>query len=734
MRRASIFVGLAAASARGGAGCRASVDVATPPRRSCAIDVWHRPAPGTTRVELATSWEGWRRTPLGADRADGWRTARVEPAGGVRTYAFVDTDPAGAETWATDDTVGTTAYATVEGVQREVSWLRVGDCIEPAIAIDAVTATLDGRTTIHARFVAGAAGPALDPASIAVRESDVIAREFSVIHVDATLGTFDLVGTLPVGKHVLSVRAKDDAGRDAVEALATAWVEPPGHRTWDWRDAVIYQVVVDRFRATDGGALPTPSVPSARAGGTLEGVRQAIESGELAALGVDALWLSPLYRNPEGTFPGSDGRPYAGYHGYWPIESRTLDPRLAGDGARGETAEQALDALVSAAHARGMRVLFDVVPNHVHAQHPYFIEHRRDGWFNHPDDACVCGTPTCDWGTHVEDCWFTPYLPDLQWRDPDVADQVSADVRWWIDRFQGDGVRIDAVPMMPRAANRRIAWELRAKYDHPGQRTFVLGENFVAADGWDFLRHELGPFGLDSEFDFPVMWALRSAIARRDGGLDARDATLRTSQSSWAGSGAVMAPMIGNHDVPRFASTASGDDGGDGWLPAPQPTDARVYAEQAMALGVVYTLPGAPVLYYGDEVGLAGRGDPDTRRPMPAESSLLPAQRALREVVRRLGRARGCSVALRRGAYRSLGSDADHLVYAREADGETALVAIARDGDAAFDTPLPGIAAGTWVDALSGATLEVTPARTRFEGKPLTFQLYFPGGSACLAP
>src|SRR5207248_10521487 len=133
--------------------------------------------------------------------------------------------------------------------------------------------------------------------------------------------------------------------------------------------------------------------------------------------------------------------------------------------------------------------------------------------------------------------------------------------------------------------NRRIAYEIREKYDRAGERTFLLGENFVAADGWDFLRYEIGPFGLDSEFDFPIMWALRAAIARRDAGLDALDASITTSQTAWQGSGAVMAPMIGNHDVPRFSSVASGDDQGDGWIAAPQSTDATVYDEQKMALG-----------------------------------------------------------------------------------------------------------------------------------------------------
>src|SRR4051794_2980578 len=106
-------------------------------------------------------------------------------------------------------------------------------------------------------------------------------------------------------------------------------------------------------------------------------------------------------------FPGSDGHTYSSYHGYWPIDSRALDPRVA--------SEASLDALVASAHARGMRVLCDVVPNHVHQQHPYVAAHMNDGWFNHPDGGCVCSVGACDWATHEQDCWFAPYLPDLAW-------------------------------------------------------------------------------------------------------------------------------------------------------------------------------------------------------------------------------------------------------------------------------------------------------------------------------
>src|SRR5262249_53699685 len=139
---------------------------------------------------------------------------------------------------------------------------------------------------------------------------------------------------------------------------------------------------------------------------------------------------------------------------YWPIDSRALESALG--------TEDDLKSLVDVAHTRGMRVLFDVVPNHVHAQHPYVKMHMNDGWFDNSDGTCVCGVGACDWSSHIQDCWFAPYLPDLDFANPAVADQITSDVRWWIDRFDGDGLRIDAVPMMPRSETRRILYAVRS--------------------------------------------------------------------------------------------------------------------------------------------------------------------------------------------------------------------------------------------------------------------------------
>lgn len=685
------------------------------PRRSCSITVWHHAASPDTQVEIVSSWTGWKRPGvlLPATRADGWRVTSFDLPAGEQQYAIVDDG-----LWLTDENVGTTAFH--DG--QEVTWVDVPDCSHAALRIDSATGSDDGHAKLAATFLAAKDGPRVNPSDVAITNAQGQLLPFDGKDVDPSRGTiaFSVSGLAP-GKHDLFVHATDASGKEAIPARATVWIEK---REWDWRDAVIYQVMVDRYRDAKG-ALAAPADPGGWAGGNVDGVRAAIESGELGKVGFNAIWLSPLYLSPAGSFPGLDGHSYAGYHGYWPKDSRSLDPRFA--------SEASLDALVASAHAHGIRVIFDVVPHHVHQEHPYVAAHADGSWFTDWGGGCVCGTGSCTWQAHAQDCWFAPYLPSLEWHRGDVADRATSDVSWWLDRFDADGLRLDAVPMMPRAATRRIAADVRARFDQGGHHTYLLGENFTGAGGYEALRYQLGPFGLDGEFHFPLMWALRSAIAWGSSSLADVDTAMHEGEADWRGSGAVMALMIGNHDVTRFASESAGDASGDGFVPAPQPTDALVYAKQRLALGMVLTMPGAPVVYYGDEIALAGRADPDSRRVMPAESALTTDMRATRDFMTKLATLRSCSDALRRGGYRTLVADGEHLAFARETDqGQRAIVVVFRNGATGIDAPMPQIPAGSWIDALTGEALAIDPVRTTITPAPWSMRVLLPAGDKCI--
>lgn len=675
--------------------------------RTCGLRIWHRPASRDAHVEVIGSWNEWKRPGLVPEiRDDGWRVIAVDIPPGEHSYAIVEDG-----IWLADRNEPMTGFH--DG--REVTVATVPDCDRPALEISGVDTTVGGNATVRATFISSRARHRIDPSSITARGRD--GSVLRVVSVDPSRGSVSLgaVG-LKRGKYTYTIEARDSAGRVAEDARATVWVDDSSGtpEPWDPRDAIVYQVMLDRFRG-DSGPLTSPATPSARAGGTLAGARQAVESGELEALGVNAIWLSPLYANPEGEFAGNDGRPYTSYHGYWPTASRAIDARFA--------TEAELDQFVALAHARGMRVVFDVVPNHVHQDHPWTKEHPD--WFN---QDCICGQGSCDWGGHIKTCWFAPYLPDLDWTNTDAGRAATEDVLWWFDRWDADGIRIDAVPMMPRAATRRIATTARRRYAHPGHSLYIVGENFTGPGSYQSLRYDLGPYGLDGSFHFPLMWALREAIALESAPMSSIDASFRAGEEAWSGADAVMGLMIGNHDVSRFASVSAGQDGGDTWSAPVQPLDPTVYAKQRVALASVLTLPGAPVIYYGDEVGLAGRGDPDCRRVMPGEEQLFDAQVQVREVVRKIGRARACSRSLRRGRLSTLIADDERFIFARELDGDIAIVALARRPKLPLYVPLPASTPNALVDVVTGTRVDASSKVLRVDADRFRAHVYVSEG------
>jgi glycosidase len=539
------------------------------------------------------------------------------------------------------------------------------------------------------------------------------------VEADPDSGRVLVRGPATPGKHSVTLTASDTDGRGG-RARASRWVGPR-----DWRDEILYQVMIDRFRATDGTALAPPATAGTRAGGTLPGVTSAVRDGSLAELGVTALWLSPVYLNPDEARLGNDGRLYEGYHGYWPLAPRTVDPRLGG--------EAALDELVAEAHARNLALMLDVVPNHVYEGHPIYQAHQDDGWFSAP--GCVCGTTDCPWYGNIERCWFAPYLPDIRWQSSEAARNAVDDVAWWTERFDLDGVRIDAVPMMPRAATRRLVDRLR-RQTLPREATFALGEIFTGPgpEAVAQLRYQLGPAGLDSVFDFPLMWALRAAIAKGSGDFAAVEAVLAHEEEELAGSGAVLARMLDNHDTPRFLSAAVGDEGGDPWTsPASQPVDPEPYRRLELGLAMIFALPGMPVLFQGDEVGLAGAGDPDCRRVLPADAALSPPMRHVRDTTARLASLRRCSLALRRGERTALVAGSHFYAMLRDAGGLDRAVVLLSSSLVSQSIELAGVPAGEYQDALSGEVLTLADQGASVPMPPLAFRVLLPRGDACVA-
>jgi hypothetical protein len=403
------------------------------PSGFCPVELHYKPAEGSFTGSVAIAGE-WNEFSPDADVMDGPNEAgefskTIELKPGLWAYKLVVDNTE----WTLDPEQAYRKY--VGGVEN--SAVRVPDCALPRL--EAITTNVTGgQFKAEVRYIDGVAAAGLDSKSVesVLRHHGGEEPVTFMAGGDSSAPAFNFsLSALESGKYTLVLKAADNQGRVSEPLRLVFWVES---EPFEWRDALIYMIMTDRFKNGDPGndPKPTPGVTDYRAdwhGGDLIGVRQAIESGALDKLGVRAIWLTPFATNPSGGYLASDQEHLVSpYHGYWPVKAREVDPRLGG--------EAALREMVAAAHKHGIRVLMDYVVNHVHQGHEYFLEHKD--WFR---TGCVCGTSGCDWTEHRLDCVFATYMPDVNYTVPEATARFVDDAVWWLDEFDLDGLRVDAV-------------------------------------------------------------------------------------------------------------------------------------------------------------------------------------------------------------------------------------------------------------------------------------------------
>ena len=697
--------GAGGVGAAGGTGGQGGQRTPGPDADSCAITFSFAPGFSLSNVRLAGEWHGFDLATAAAmndDDGDGVFTATVDVAPGLSAYKIVY-DADGQTHWIFDPAQGRRKY--IDGTENSAVLVR--DCNKPALSVVSSDAQPSGSYRAMLSFIDAFDGSGLG--SVDAEGADGIA-----VTVDGEAVAIDVDG-LPHGKHTVRVTPTTESGRVGDPLRLVFWIE---QEPFDWNGALIYMVMTDRFAngddGNDHGVTPGADPRGDWHGGDLEGLRQAIAAGRLDELGVRAIWLTPFNQNPAGAYLAADGvTQVTGYHGYWPTRAREVDARLGGAAA--------LEAMVDEAHAHGIRVLMDYVVNHVHEDHEYVSQHPD--WFR---TGCVCGTAGCDWTSHALECMFRDYMPDIDHRVPEANAQFVDDALWWLERFDLDGLRIDAVKHVEEIATRNLAAAVREGFEAAGTRYFLMGET---AMGWNdcadpcndenygTIAKYIGPHGLDGQFDFVLYHGVSyRTFAYGDKGMLHADYWLSHGLEKWP-DGAIMTPYIGSHDTPRFVSLADyrGQDGahprhvpGNQWHDiAAAPGDAEPYRRMRIGLSWLLTQPGAPLLYYGDEYGQWGGADPNNRM-MWKDGGFSAEEAATRDHVRQLGTARAQSEALRLGDYRSLGASEDTLSFARTSQSDVAIVALTRLGGGDSITVDSGLVAGTVLsDAMGGPDVTV---------------------------
>ena len=477
--------------------------------------------------------------------------------------------------------------------------------------------------------------------------------------------TYDL-SLLEDGKHTFKIDGFDVDGNPAYDLLVPFWIGEGSD--FEWQDALIYMVMTDRF-VNGNTSNDEPMVGAAQGadwqGGDFAGVTQMIESGYFETLGVGALWLSPFNTAAEGTGKAADGEhDVSAFHGYWPTEPRGIEPKLG-------TADE-LHALIEAAHDQDIRVMMDFVVNHVHEEHTYYEENPE--WFN---AGCICGSANCDWTVHRLDCQFTSYMPDVNWKIRNASEQFIDDALWWLETYDLDGLRIDAVKHVEDLATRNLVAQINTRFETVGTDYYLKGETAMGWAGhslgdnqenYGIINAYMGPDGLDGQADFVLYHAVvdNVFVSGNENYLHL-DYWTNRSQDQYL-DGSIMVPYVGSHDVPRLTSRADTgtNDAFNQWvedgLPG-QPGDVSAYNAAMQAYGWLLTTPGAPLLYYGDEYGEYGGADPDNRHMYRNEDAWSSMEMHLFENISELGKLRSDSIALQRGEYSTRLAMSNLLAY-----------------------------------------------------------------------
>ena len=383
-----------------------------------------------------------------------------------------------------------------------------------------------------------------------------------------------------------------------------------------WQSGIVYQVYPRSFQDSNGDGV-----------GDLRGITQRLD--HLVALGVDAVWLSPIYPSPMADF------------GYDIADYTAIDPLFG-------TIED-FDALIARARDLGLKLILDFVPNHTSDRHPWFIESassrtspKRD-WYLWRDPAPDGGPPNNWLSNFGGPGWtlneasgqyyyhsFLPQQPDLNWRNPAVVAAMHDVLRFWLKRGV-DGFRVDVMWMMikddqfrddppnpdyhpggsshdrllpiytaDRPEVHEVVAGLRSVLDDFGDRV-LIGELYLPIDR---LVTYYGPHLDEAQLPFNFQLLLMSGWSAETIARIITDYEAALPPGGWPNW------VLGNHDRPRIAT--------------------RIGAAQArMAAMLLLTLRGTPTIYYGEEIGM-------TDVPIPPDQVQDPAEK--REPGKGLGR------------------------------------------------------------------------------------------------
>ena len=447
----------------------------------------------------------------------------------------------------------------------------------------------------------------------------------------------------------------------------------------DAHTQIMYFMMVDRFYNGDKKNDPSPLadvLPKADfMGGDIAGLEQKLKDGYFEDLGCNTLWLSPIAKNPSGAWglwtKGVNTK-FSAYHGYWPTSYSLIDPRFGSNSS--------FTQLINSAHQKDMNVVLDFVAHHIHTDHPLYKQHPD--WVTSlylPDGSMN----TERWDDYRLTTWFDTFLPTLDFQRPIVNSVISDSVMFWVRNFDIDGFRHDASKHVPEVFWKTLTYKIRQEQLKKNNSAFYqIGETYGSPE---LIASYVNSGQMDAQFDFNLYDASLNAFALSTANLDESKKSFGRLQEnienslSYYGSHHLMGNISGNQDKPRFASIADGsvllseDTKLAGWTRDIQVKDTMAYLKLAQMMAFNFTVPGIPIIYYGDEIGLAGGNDPDNRRMMKF-SNLTAPETALKEKVQKLCVLRKSNLDLLYGEWTAIPCKDGFYAYERNYFGKKSII------------------------------------------------------------
>jgi glycosidase len=730
---------------------------------------WTLPA-GTSQPDVAEvrgTFNGWADNALPMTFSGGsWTATAALPVGATVEYKFWAswgssrctvapcdawfTDPGNPATSAAGNSLLSSVTCAAPGCPANTA---------PSLVLVAPPAIGPDSYSFQVKFVAASAD--IDPAKTVVSLNGTPLSASATPYDSAThTFTVSVASGAAANKYGYLFKVTDLAGKSA-SLFVPFWLEAT---PFTWRDAFIYEIMTDRFLAggtSKRGPNGAPTDPAGDwKGGDFGGIKKKIDDGYFSAMGVNTLWISnPVLETKlcEMGTGANAGRCLSAYHSYFPIatgwvDGSASDPLFAGAGITDPidphfgTLDD-LKAVVNAAHARGIRVLTDLVVNHVFGDSappsgqapelaPLWTAHGTDtAWFNVPYNSSRndCGFENL-WDTATTsnpnraNCWFDAYLADFNTANAHVNDTIANHAVWLMQELNLDGFRVDAA----KQVQNNVCVDLRAKISAAISTDipfYMVGEALGGNVG--FVMDCVGANMLDGSMNDPLHNTIVGTVLNNDGnaGYDLDNGVLY-DESTWTGvyGNALMGHFFGSHDVPRAISIAAGNVG-DAWThpPPAQETNTAAFARLGLAQAFLLSYDSIPILWMGDEYGQPGSFDPDNRRLLRFDGALSANETAALAKLQKLGTARASHPALRRGNRTRLWVDGTFYAFARQ-DGADLVIAAFNFDPAATGTRTMSVSsiglAGSLTDVLGGGTITASGGSVTITLPPLTAALF----------